>query len=177
MLQPIQTVHLLLRTGALAALGAGTGLLLVSGGLAHQPMLWLIVLVAAGTFAVTVVEHGPEGVGEALLATLRHPRTPSERFQARRAWVSVSRLAVPTGAVWGLFAAFALGGPPEARIAHGALALAYGMALAALAVDMEERLDASDVDAPKGDGGLLLSGLGPVTVLPALALLGLVLSV
>jgi len=176
MLHAIPPFRLLLRTSALAAFGAGTALLLVSGGLAHQPMLWLIVLVAAGTFAVTLAEHGPEVVGEALLATLRHPRTPSDRDQARLAWVSVSRLAVPTGAVWGLCAAVAVGGSVEARVVHGALALAYGMALAALAVDMEERLAGVEADAPMGSGGLVLSGLGPVTVLPALALLGLVLS-
>lgn len=176
MLHANPSFHLLLRTGAISAFGAGTALLLVSGGLAHQPMLWLIVLVAAGTFAVTMAEHGPEVVGEALLATLRHPRSPSDRHRARLAWVSVSRLAVPTGAVWGLCAVVAVGGPVEAQVVHGALAVAYGMALAALAVDMEERLACADDDDPKGNGGLLLSGLGPVTVLPALALLGLLLS-
>ncbi len=169
-----------LRFAPLVLYLAASAAVLVAMGVGGRPLPWLVLLVAGGTLGLVMARHGAAAVAEALLCTARLPDDAGEIAAAAAVWRTVAALAVPVGVAWAVLAgAWAVLHSASDLVAEGIVAPAYGLALTGLAHDALQRLSAQRRGCPvraMADSGALLSGLSAVTVLPALAVLGLLVA-
>jgi len=139
-----------------------------------QPLLWLVVLIFAGPLTTAVAEHGYAAVAEAMLCTLRRPRSAEDQLRADDVWSAIGFAATPVALIWAVTTAYSLPGSWDMRLSLFAIAVVYGVSLADSAFGFRAALTPpSDVSAGAREG---LARQAPVLVLPWFAVMGLMVT-